>query len=92
MTLEKKLGFLKYFFSYNLQFTLKENVGKVIEIIFYAKIPRRDILWAPTVDLSGPHIVAVEISASYVEKCDLHDSLNKVETILLGTSSLHPKT
>ncbi len=32
-------------------------------------------------DLSGPQVVAVEIISSYIKNCDLHDSLNKVETI-----------
>jgi hypothetical protein len=34
--------------------------------------------------MSGPQVVAVQISASYIKNCDLHDSLNKVETFALN--------
>ncbi len=44
-----------------------------------------------TLDFSGPQVEAVENSASFIKNCDLHDSLNKVETIALN-QCLHPKT
>jgi hypothetical protein len=38
-------------------------------------------------DLSGPQVVAGQFSASYIKNCDLHNSLNKVETIALNQFS-----
>jgi hypothetical protein len=38
-------------------------------------------------DLSGPQVVASQFSASYIKNSDLHDSLNKVETI--GLNQFH---
>jgi hypothetical protein len=35
-------------------------------------------------DLSGRQVIAIEITATYIKNCDLHDSLNKVETIALN--------
>ncbi len=35
-------------------------------------------------DLSGPHVIAVQISASYKKNCDLQNSLSKVEKIALN--------
>ncbi len=37
------------------------------------------MLETEALDLSGPQVVAVQKSASYVKNCDLHKSLNKVE-------------
>jgi hypothetical protein len=42
-------------------------------------------------DLSGPQVEAVQISESCFKNCDLHDSLNKVETIALNWFPSPPK-
>ncbi len=44
-----------------------------------------------TLEFSGPQVEAVENSASFIKNGDLHDSLNKVETIALN-QFLYPKT